>query len=46
MDAIELDSMPSVLRFGLLQLAEFVKSGLQEETEDKIHSHELSSTSC
>ncbi|MEQ4924129.1 ubiquinone anaerobic biosynthesis accessory factor UbiT [Proteus hauseri] len=46
MDAIELDSMPSVLRFGLLQLADFVKSGLQEATEDTTHSHELSSTSC
>ena len=46
MDAIELDSMPSVLRFGLLQLADFVKSGLQDEVEDTAHSHELSSTSC
>ena len=46
MDAVELDSMPSVLRFGLLQLADFVKSGLQEETEYTRQSHELSSTSC
>ncbi|HCT9442554.1 TPA: SCP2 domain-containing protein [Proteus mirabilis] len=46
MDAIELDSMPSVLRFGLLQLADFVKSGLQDVVEDTAHSHELSSTSC
>ncbi|MBW7982760.1 ubiquinone anaerobic biosynthesis accessory factor UbiT [Enterobacillus tribolii] len=30
MDAIDLDAMPKPLRFGLLQLAEFVEAGLQE----------------
>jgi predicted lipid carrier protein YhbT len=29
MDAIELDAMPKPLRFGLLQLADFVEAGLQ-----------------
>lgn len=32
MDAIDLDSMPSTLRVALLQLADFVEAGLQEDT--------------
>lgn len=32
MDAIDLDAMPAPLRFGLLQLADFVEAGLQEGT--------------
>ncbi|WON77335.1 SCP2 domain-containing protein [Serratia sp. UGAL515B_01] len=32
MDAIDLDAMPSPLRVGLLQLADFVEAGLQEDT--------------
>lgn len=32
MDALELESMPAPLRIGLLQLAEFVEAGLQEDT--------------
>ncbi|MDX7998597.1 SCP2 domain-containing protein [Xenorhabdus sp. Reich] len=30
MDSIELESMPSILRFGLLRLAEFIKAGQKE----------------
>ena len=30
MDAIDLDAMPKPLRFGLLQLAEFVDAGMKE----------------
>nr|WP_232370200.1 SCP2 sterol-binding domain-containing protein [Xenorhabdus lircayensis] len=29
-DSIELESMPSILRFGLLRLAEFIKAGQKE----------------
>ncbi len=32
MDAIELESMPALLRNGLLQLADFVEAGLKEDT--------------
>lgn len=33
MDAIDLDAMPKALRFGLLQLADFIEAGLREGTE-------------
>ncbi|AYA41294.1 SCP2 sterol-binding domain-containing protein [Xenorhabdus nematophila] len=30
LDSTELESMPSILRFGLLRLAEFIKAGQKE----------------
>jgi predicted lipid carrier protein YhbT len=37
MDAIELENMPTLLRVGLLQLADFIEAGLKEGGE--AHSH-------
>ncbi|MBC8952242.1 sterol carrier protein, SCP [Xenorhabdus sp. PB62.4] len=37
MDSIELESMPSILRFGLLRLAEFIKAGQKEGVDQNDH---------
>lgn len=35
MDSIDLDTMPPLLKNGLLRLADFVEAGLQEDREPK-----------
>ncbi|MBD2821409.1 SCP2 sterol-binding domain-containing protein [Xenorhabdus sp. 42] len=42
MDSIELESMPSILRFGVLQLAEFIKAGQKEGVDQ----HDRALSSC